>query len=793
MSEEHQITIEIDGTAYPAPRGAMLIEVADAHGIEIPRFCYHKKLSVAANCRMCLVEVARAPKPLPACATPVQDGMKVWTRSPLALSAQQAMMEFLLINHPLDCPICDQGGECELQDVAMGFGRDVSQYVEAKRVVPDPDLGPLVATDMTRCIQCTRCVRFGEEIAGLRELGATGRGEFMRITTYVEHTLESELSGNIIDLCPVGALTAKPSRYAARAWEMIQRPAVASHDCVGSNLYAHTLRGKVVRVVPRDNEAINETWISDRDRFSYQGLYAKDRLTAPRIKIHGRWQEVEWEQALVNLAEALRRYEPERAGALISPSVTLEEQYLFQKALRGVGVRNIDHRLRQLDFSEPDQDPLFPWLGQSIEDIESNDAILLIGANPRKDQPILGHRLRKAALRGARIMDLNPLAFEFNHPMAQRLIRSPQQFGATLEYLLAAVYGEKSLAMPSWLGPRQPVPEALAIAKTLCEAERASVLLGPLAMNHPDAAALRALAADIATRTGARLGYLPEGGNSAGAWIAGAVPHRGPAGEPLDEAGLDAYSLWEQPRSAYVLYGFDPEYDCAAPSLALRALHGAEFVALFTAYASPAALEYADVLLPIGLPLETAGTLVNAEGRWQSFHGVVPPIGEARPGWKVLRVLGNMLDLPGFEFMSAEAVREELKSLLRPDRPFDNAGVAQAQSARDWKHAEAPLLRWGSHALYACDPQVRRAEALQATPEGRRRGVWIHPDDCARLGLEGQSRVRVIQGASTAVLDLHVDDRLASGLAWIPLGMAGTETLADSCAPIQLEPGETAA
>ncbi|APZ43859.1 NADH-quinone oxidoreductase subunit NuoG [Acidihalobacter ferrooxydans] len=787
MSKDQQITIQIDGVSYPAPRGAMLIEVADAHGVEIPRFCYHKKLSVAANCRMCLVELERAPKPLPACATPVQDGMKVHTRSPLALAAQQGMMEFLLINHPLDCPICDQGGECELQDVAMGFGRDVSQYVEAKRVVPDPDIGPLVATDMTRCIHCTRCVRFGDEIAGLRELGATGRGEFMRIGTYVAHTLESELSGNIIDLCPVGALTAKPSRFSGRAWEMIQHAGVATHDCVGSNVYAHTLNGKIVRVVPRDNEAINETWIADRDRFSYEGLYADDRLRTPKIKVRGRWEDADWESAMAKVAEGLRDQAPDNVGALISPSATLEEAYLLQKALRGIGVLSIDHRLQQLDFSAAACDPLFPWLGQPVAALEENDAVLLIGANPRKDQPMLGHRLRKAALDGARIMDVNPRAFEFTHAMAERQIVAPQAMGEALADLLAAVCAEQKVAAPAWLGKREPAVGAVRMAKNLCSAKQASVLLGGLAINHPDASALRVLASEIATRSGAQLGSLSLGGNAAGAWIAGAVPHRGPAGQSLAEAGYDAQAMLANPRAAYVLYGVEPEYDCAVPARALEALRQANFVVAFSAYANSSAMDYADVLLPIGLSAETSGTVINAEGRWQSFRGMTLPPDEARPGWKVLRVLGNLLDLRGFDYMSSEEVRDELKAALKPDMTFSNHIDAGGDFTLRWQHAGAPLMRSGGLGLYAIDAQVRRAEALQRTPDAQRQvGIALNATERERLGLADAAQAQVSQGDWVAVLNLQTDDALPDGVAWIPAGVAGTEALGATCGPVTL-------
>jgi NADH-quinone oxidoreductase subunit G len=788
VMNEQQVTIQIDGVSYPAPRGAMLIEVADAHGIEIPRFCYHKKLSVAANCRMCLVEVERAPKPLPACATPVQDGMKIHTRSPLALAAQQGTMEFLLINHPLDCPICDQGGECELQDVAMGFGRDVSSYVEAKRVVPDPDIGPLVATDMTRCIHCTRCVRFGDEIAGLRELGATGRGENMRIGTFVAHTMTSELSGNVIDLCPVGALTAKPSRFSGRAWEMIQHAGIAAHDCIGSNVYAHTLRGQIVRVVPRENESLNETWISDRDRFAYEGLNAADRVLVPKIKVRGCWKDTDWDTALARVAGGLRGHAPEAVGALAAPGVTLEEGYLLQKVLRGMGVRSIDHRLRQSDFRDAARDPLFPWLGQSVEELESNEAVLLVGANPRKDQPILGHRLRKAALEGARIMDINPRAFETTHDMAVRHTVAPQAMGEALADLLSAVCGRTDDEPPAWLGRREPTGWALQMAECLDTAQNASVLLGPQTLNHPDYSSLRALAGEIATRTGAVLGYLPEGGNAPGAWVAGVLPHRGPGGQALAEPGLDAQAMCAQPRSAYVLYGVEPDYDCADPSVALEAVRQAEFVAVFASYANSRTLEYADVILPIAAPEETSGTLVNVEGRWQSFRGITPPPGDVRPGWKVLRVLGNMVDLRGFEFMSSEAVREELKGLLPAGLCFDNTIGASVDFEASWAHDSAQLVRGGGHGIYAVDAQVRRAEALQRTPDAVRAGVWLNAAERSRLGLSDNERVRVVQGEASAVLDLHTDDKLADGVAWIPAGVTGSEVLGPICGPVVIEP-----
>ena len=576
MSEE-QVNIEVNGIPLKARKGAMLIEATDAAGIPIPRFCYHKKLSIAASCRMCLVEVEKAPKAMPACATPVMEGMKVYTQSPRALAAQKGTMEFLLINHPLDCPICDQGGECELQDIAMGYGGEVSCFAERKRVVKEKDIGPLVATDMTRCIQCTRCVRFGEEIAGLRELGATGRGENMEIGTYVAHSMVSELSGNVIDLCPVGALTAKPSRYRGRSWEFVQHAAVAPHDSVGSNSSFIPSAGKVMRVVPRENEQVNETWISDRDRFSYEGIYSDDRLAKPLLG----GVEVDWEAALEAAAKGLKdviaRHGADAVGFLVSPTATVEELYLAQKLARGLGVANIDHRLRQADFSDQGAAPVFPWLGQALEDLEKVKAALLIGSNARMEQPLAGHRLRKAALAGGQIMFVNPRDFDFRFPVAAKVIADPAGMVVALAGVAQAVAELKGQALPASLAglvAGAPGETERAIAANLVNNAPATVLLGNLAVSHPAFASLRALAGFIAQASGARLGYLPEAANSAGGWLAGAVPHRLPGGKPAPQAGLDARAMVEAPRKAYVLVGTEPELDCWNGAAALNALQG---------------------------------------------------------------------------------------------------------------------------------------------------------------------------------------------------------------------------
>jgi NADH-quinone oxidoreductase subunit G len=789
MSQD-RVNIEINGIPLQVRKGAMLIEVADEAGIRIPRFCYHKKLSVAANCRMCLVEVEKAPKPMPACATPVVDGMRAFTQSPRALAAQKGTMEFLLINHPLDCPICDQGGECELQDVAMGYGESVSRYTEAKRVVRDKDIGPLIATEMTRCIHCTRCVRFGEEIAGIRELGATGRGEFTQIGTYIEKSVSSEMSGNVIDLCPVGALTAKPSRYTARPWELIQHASVAPHDSIGSNLFLHTREGRVMRAVPRENEAVNEIWISDRDRFSYTGLYAPDRLTSPMVKDKGQWVATDWETALARVVEGLRGTAGDEVGALLSPHATVEELYLAQKLLRGLGIRNLDHRLRQSDFSHADADPLFPYMGMSIEGLERVNAALLVGSNVRKEQPIAHHRLRKAALAGAAMMALNTRNYEFAFPVAAQLVVDPQALVRHLAGLARAALDARgakvSASLAGILAQAGSGETEQAMAGRLAQGESAVILVGSQAMAHPQASLIRALCGLIAEHTGAALGYLPEAANSAGAWLAGAVPHRGPAGGALDAPGFDAGAMLEKPRQAYVLLGVEPDLDCADGVQARQALETAGFVASLSAFASDALKAMAHVLLPVATFAETSGTFVNAEGRWQSFQGVAPPPGEARPGWKVLRVLGNMAGIPGFDHVSSEQVRDELRARFGEDAVFDNRVSLEGESF-ELPPQITGLQRAGGVAIYALDPLVRRAGPLQATADGRQAGAYVCGAQARALDLMNTDRVLVRQGTRTANLDLVIDDGVAMGCVWIPVGMPETAPLGPAYGPVELQ------
>ncbi len=716
MSDD-AVKIEVDGEPVEARTGQMIIEVTDRIGAYIPRFCYHEKLSIAANCRMCLVEVENAPKPLPACATPVSEGMKVFTRSPAAISAQKATMEFLLINHPLDCPICDQGGECELQDLALGYGRDVSRYNEGKRVVKDKDLGPLVSTDMTRCIHCTRCVRFGQEIEGLQELGTIGRAEDMQISMYVERSVDHELSANIIDLCPVGALNNKPYRYSARAWEMQQHRAVSPHDCVGSNMHAHVLRGRVKRIVPRENEEINETWLADRDRFGYEGIYSDDRLLNPRIKKDGNWQDIAWENAFEVLAEKLNGAGADKTGILVSPGATLEECHLIARLAEHIGTANVDHRIRQRDFSDQDNDPAFPWLGCSIADLESRDALLVVGSNLRKEAPIIAHRVRKAALAGAKVSFVNNQLYEYHFAVADNL--HDGGLVAQLAGVAVAAAGRKKLPKSvAALAKGIKASDAhKRIAASLSEAENAHILLGLIAGRHRAAAALRALSATIAELSGASFGVLSEGANSAGASLAGVLPHRTSGGTERQSQGRHAGEMLDDSLDAVLLYGLEPDRDLCCSDQLDRKLSKQKFVAAFTSFDSEALRSAADLLLPIGTFAESAGTFVNCEGRWQSFNGIASPVGEARPGWKVLRVLGNQLDAANFEYQTSEEVRDELAGLLgdiEADNRYAGKKTFDKLNGADDPGAQIDIPMYGTDAI------VRRAMALQLTPEAKR-------------------------------------------------------------------------
>lgn len=699
MSQE-KITITVDGRELEARPGQMLIEVTDAADIYIPRFCYHRKLSIAANCRMCLVQVEKAPKPLPACATPVAPGMIVQTRNKYAIDAQKATMEFLLINHPLDCPICDQGGECELQDIAMGYGRDISRYNEGKRVIADQDIGPLVSTDMTRCIHCTRCVRFGQEIAGIQELGTIGRGDRMEISTFIAQSVDHELSGNIIDLCPVGALNNKPYRFSARAWEMEQRATVAPHDCLGSNIYAHVLRGRLKRVVPRDNDAINETWLSDRDRFSYEAIYSDDRLQQPMLRVDGKLCAVTWDEALQAAAEGLgsiaENYGGNVLGAWVSPSATVEEAYLAARLLRHLGSDNIDHRLRRRDFRGQAAEAVMSGLGMPLAAVDELRGLLIIGSNIRKEVPLLAHRVRKAALAGAAVSLVNAAACPVLFPLLSEVLTEKADFVSELQALIAAAEQPESASA---------VRQAIIASLTQTHA---AIWLGHAAGRHPAWAEILQLAARLAELTGAQLGQITEGANAAGVSFAGALPHRDAAGASRPQPGNDFSQMLTSPLRGLVLLGVEPEFDCADHVGAMNTLATTDFVVSLSPWLSANDIQHANVVLPVGTFAETAGTFVNVAGDWQSFTGVAQPVGESRPAWKVLRVLGNLLHAEAFDYSSAEAVRDELRGLKVHVPPVTTSDLDVADGLT-LRPAELDVP------IYAVDGLVRRAMALQRT------------------------------------------------------------------------------
>ncbi len=755
------VTIEIDGVETQAPKGSMIIEAADKLGKTIPRFCYHKKLSIAANCRMCLVDVEKAPKPLPACATPVMDGMKVFTHSKRARSAQQNVMEFLLVNHPLDCPICDQGGECELQDVSMGFGRSVSRFVERKRVVKDENLGSLVSTDMTRCIHCTRCVRFLDEVAGTNELGGMGRGEKTFISTFIGRSVDSELSGNIIDLCPVGALTNKPFRFSARAWELRAKDAIAAHDSVGSNQFLHVRRNKIMRSVPRDNEAINENWLSDRDRWGFMGLAADDRATEPMVKRGGAWQGVGWDDAIDAAALALKNIEaPDDLAFLLSPRASNEELYLAQKIARALGSNNIDHRLRQRDFADQHSLPLRPQFELPIGQLDMADTVLLVGSNIRHDQPILGLKVRQAQRKGGKVFAVNSVDYDFHFDLSDKQIVAPSKMVAALAAIAKAV----GAAMPDGVNAAESV-SAVATADALKAASRAVILFGDSAVNHPQASVLRALAKAIAAATDGAFNEIPQSANSAGAWSVGAVPHRQAGGKRCDE-GRNAQQLLSEPRKVYVIYDFEPSLDTSLGAEAIATLRRADHVIYLGAFVSDEISEIADVILPLSVLPETEGSLTNADGVTQVMNTTVKGPGEARGGWKVLRVLANVLGLNGFDYTRIEQVREEITQQLGQHTLEQGEGsLASIASVQGLEViAEIPM--------YAADGVQRRSVALQQTVHGQIRAE-INPLDAQRLGLTDEIDLDGIG------LPLVASDNVPVGCIRVPAATAATSELAN--------------
>ena len=721
---EGHVTVEIDGQSLVVPKGSMIIQAADKAGIPIPRFCYHEKLPIAANCRMCLVDVEKSPKPAPACATPVMDGMKVATRSEKALKFQRSVMEFLLINHPLDCPICDQGGECELQDVSLGYGRSVSRFNERKRVVPDEDIGPLVATEMTRCIQCTRCVRFTADVAGTYELGGMYRGENLQIGTYDGKPLTTELSGNVVDVCPVGALTNKVFQFRARPWELTARESLGYHDAMGSNLFLHVRRGEVLRAVPRDNELVNECWLSDRDRYSHQGLYSADRAVKPLRKVNGEWQEVSWAEGLAAAKEILSANTGDDLGVLVHPSASNEEGALLGRLASGLGTGNIDHRINNRDFSDA---AIAETFGLSLAEIEAADNIVVLGSNIRHELPLLHARLRKAqTTRNAKIHAINPVDFDFAFKLAGKQIVAPSKFVEAL--------GNAEL--------RQAVTGT------------AALIVGGIAENHPQAAAIRAAARDFAATTGAKLCRIPQGANAVGLSRAGVLP-----------AGKDVAAMLAQPRKAYAIYGIEPGLDFADAPAARKALAGAQVVA-FSQFACASTRDVADVILPIGALPEIDATLTNLDGREQSARAGGKLPGEAREGWRVLRALGGELALAGFDFTDLAGLRASLAPVsvnvsASAATPITGEGLEVASTA----------------AIYRTDAVVRRAQALQSHPLNNAPRIVLNADDAARLQLVEGQMAKVGTDAGKATLPVVVDARVAAGSVWIESGHGATAPL----------------
>jgi NADH-quinone oxidoreductase subunit G len=773
------VEIEIDGKKVEVQEGSMVMDAANRLGTYIPHFCYHKKLSIAANCRMCLVEVEKAPKPLPACATPVTAGMIVRTHSEKAVKAQKDVMQFLLINHPLDCPICDQGGECQLQDLAVGYGPSSSRYEEEKRVVHAKDAGPLISMkEMSRCIHCTRCVRFGQEIAGVMEFGMLNRGEHSEITTFVNKTVDSELSGNMIDLCPVGALTSKPFRYSARTWELSRRKSVSPHDSLGANLVVQVKGTQVMRILPLENDAINECWLSDRDRFAYEGLNSADRLTSPMIKQDGQWQTTDWQTALEYVAHGLRNVRHEHSvdsiAALATPYSTLEELSLLQKMIRGLGSENVDFRLRQSDTVA---DRSFtPWLGMSIDAFSHLKRVFVIGSFLRKDHPLLAAKLRTAVRRGAQVSLLHATDDDLLMPIANKLIAAPSDWLALLGEVAVAVAQSKQIDAPAALAQLQPSATAKQIAAGLLSGEPRAIMLGNAAAQHPQASQLHALAQWIATNSNVHFGYLTEAANTVGGYLAKALP----ANRNL------AVAQFIQAKKAYVLLNVEPELDCANPQLARSALDKAEMVVVMSPYRH--GMDYADVLLPIAPYSETSGTFVNAEGRAQGFNGTVKPLGDTRPAWKVLRVLGNLLGLDNFAYESSEDIRNEVLGV----KTLDGLDLSQRLS----NNADIPLhtpqtsteiQRVADVPIYFSDAIARRSESLQQTVDAQAPKVKLSANLAQSLGVSAGSLVRVTQGTGSVTLPCAIESGLPNNVVRLAAAHTTTAALGSMFGSIKVE------
>ena len=771
------LNIEIDGKAIQVSPGSTVMDAANQVGAYVPHFCYHKKLSIAANCRMCLVQVEKAPKPLPACATPVTEGMKVSTASEQAKKAQQGVMEFLLINHPLDCPICDQGGECQLQDLSVGYGKSASRYTEEKRVVFHKNLGPLIsAEEMSRCIHCTRCVRFGQEIAGVMELGMGGRGEHSEILSFVGKSIDSELSGNMIDVCPVGALTSKPFRYSARTWELQRRKSVSPHDGLNANLQVQIKGDRVMRVLPRENEAVNECWISDRDRFSYEGLYADDRLTSPMIKHDGVWQQASWQDALNAAAGAIglgvKSHGAAKTALLLGPHTTLEEASLAKRLATHLGGATIDHRLRVTD-SALDQGGGIPWLGFKLPNIAEVDRFLVIGSSLRQEQPLLAQRIRQRVKKGAALSVVGSIDDDLLCPVAAKVIVKPSGLWETLCGVLSALAKRVGTETPISVSNISASEEA--IAASLASGKRVAVLIGDMALSQADASHLESLAFAIANMCGGSYGRLALSGGAGAAYVAGAFPTNG--------AATAREALGSDPANNFVLVGCEPERDSSLGAEALAALGKADKVVCLTSFASDAMKQYADVLLPIAPFTETSGTYVSNDGTVQSFAGVVRPLGETRPGWKVLRVLGDLLEADFSSFNSSEDVRNAALT------GFSDASLGARIRTLAMPDSTAPvgLERVADVPIYHSDALARRGQALATSSYGKQPRVRLSGETASSLSLTNGARIKVTQAGQTTQATVAVDNRVPPGSVRIPLATEVSAALGNASAAVTLE------
>ncbi|HIL42913.1 MAG TPA: NADH-quinone oxidoreductase subunit G [Gammaproteobacteria bacterium] len=711
--------IEIDGKLVNAEAGEKLIEVTDRVGISVPRFCYHEKLSVAANCRMCLVDVEGAPKPQPACSTPVSEGMKVSTQNEKAKSAQKSVMEFLLINHPLDCPICDQGGECELQDVAMSYGSNVSRFNEGKRVIADSNIGALIHTDMTRCIHCTRCVRFGTEIAGIMEMGGTGRGESLKIEPFLNEGIQSELSGNMIDVCPVGALTSKPFRYELRSWQMNSTESIARHDLVGSNINVQTYKGKVKRIVARSNDSVNETWISDRDRFSYEGLSHSNRLLKPQVKFDGTWKEVSWEVALDFCVKGLLRSAGESnsmnsLGVLASKTATLEEYYLLQKLVSELGCENIDYRLGVKDT----KNTINLESNVKLSDLEKIDHALIVGSYTRLEQPMINHRLRKAALRGGTVDVINSMQFDFNLALNNENIIIPCEIANLLASTLKVVLESTNQDVPEELNKLTITKSATKIAKKLLSSDASVIVLGEHVINNDNAKNISNLVAMLAKNTNSSTLNLSKTGNSIAADIAGFFPGKD---------GLDVNSMLGKDMNAYIMFDVYPEYDFHNSSTAIKALSDKNsFIVSMNSFYNNNVADYSDVMLPISSYYETSGTHVNIEGEFQTFAASVKAPQESKPAWKVIKVLADLLDISGFNYSDSSNVLEEAKhNIKQGHRAEESINITDTNSVE---------VIW-QPSPYSIDALLRHSDSLQETKIGQINKATMNSSTAKHLNL----------------------------------------------------------